>query len=129
MAWLLGLPSFGLIALGIWFTREGKTSFGMEEIFTFTFIAAECGLSYRAFETRDDFDSSPWLAYLFSYQIRLLVATALIGGVVELIAVAAKAPPILPVFISGPLAFIFGREPVLKDLLKIVEWKNKVGNG
>ena len=110
--WVLGLGA--LICL-FFVAKSPGSSEGL-----FIWIWAEFGLAYRAFETRDDFDSSPWLAYLFSYQIRLIVGCTLITGIVGLLTLAAKAPD-WSLCISGPLAFMFGREPNFKDLFKILE--------
>jgi hypothetical protein len=116
-AWVLGLATASFLLYSL---INGTTP--AEGIFIF--VWAEFGLAYRAFETRDDFDSSPWLAYFFSYQIRIVVACTLLAGIVGLLTTAAKAPD-LSLLISGPLAFMFGREPNLRDLFNILELRKK----
>jgi hypothetical protein len=125
-AWLLGLPSFGILASAAWcyfVTVGGAPNFQKRDILFLTWTSAQFGLSYRAFETRDDFDSPPWLAYFFSYQIRLLPASLLITTASALLLSIAKMPEYLTLGISGPLAFLFGREPKLGDLLKILDFR------
>lgn len=122
---LLGIPSFALlfiVAKGFLF-GSGIPGAPLYDIYSITLIWAQAGLAYRAFETREEFDSPPWLAYFFSYQIRLLVASIFISTVVFLAITAAKAPAALAIGIAGPIAFLFGREPKLSDLLKILDKK------
>lgn len=108
-AWILGIPSFGYVLLAIGFLADGGR-IQQSDLFILTFISAECGLSYRAFETRDDFQSSPWIAYFFSYQIRLLVASVLLGATAILLAHVFKEPLSIALCISGPLAFLFASD-------------------
>lgn len=125
-AWLLGLPSFCILAFAAWYyfvSTGGAPNFQKHEILILTWTSAQFGLAYRAFETQDDFDSPPWLAYFFSYQIRLLPASILITTVsVLLLSLSVpKMPEYFALGISGPLAFLFGREPKLGDLLRIMD--------
>jgi len=122
---LLGLPSAALllfVAKRI-ICKEMILDFRMYDVIALTWLWAQAGLAYRAFETCDDFNSPPWGAYLFSYQIRLAPAAIFISTTAVLLITAAKAPLLLAVGLSGPSAFVFGREPKLSDFLKILDKK------
>ena len=97
------------------------SSYRARDILALTFAFAQAGLGYRAFETRKDFDTPPWIAYFFSYQLRLVIATIFISTVSYLVIWKMQAPIYLALGVSGPLAFLFGREPKLHDLLKILD--------
>lgn len=124
IAGILGIPSFLFLAFLGWnMVEDPRFSFTLYDIVVSTWVWAQFGLGYRAYETCDEFDAPPWCAYLFSYQIRILVAVIFISTVAALIVNGLKLPSYLALGISGPLGFVFGREPVLGELLKILDIK------
>lgn len=82
------------------------------------------GLTYRLFESRNS-EYSPWVAYLFSYPIRLIVSTLFVSTVVVALCFSLKLPGLLVFGLSGPLCFLFGHNPELERIFRFIE--NKKG--
>lgn len=123
VAAILGIPAVAVIffsaqdLIGTYPAAYDK----LYDIMFATWFWAQLGLGYRAFETRDKFDSPPWVAYFFSYQIRVIVGVVLISTVAMLLVRMASVSNHVALGISGPLAFVFGREPKLNNLSGILE--------
>lgn len=121
---ILSIPLCGIWASDLQLDQTKMPNF-IRDILLWSYSWALLGLTYRLFESRNS-EYSPWVAYLFSYPVRLIVSTLFITSVVAALCLSLKLPGLIVFGLSGPLCFLFGHNPELERIFRFIENKKAV---
>ncbi len=102
--------------------QENAPNF-VRDVLLWSFSWALLGLAYRAFESVNS-DCSPWVAYLASYPVRLVVISIFITAIAAAVTFSLKLPGLILFGLAGPVCFLFGHEPNLDRVLEFLKSKS-----